>query len=802
VDRTGKRWQVALCGLLLVVATLAAFWPALHCQFTNYDDPFYVTDNPVVRGGLRWESVRWAFTALHAANWHPLTWLAHMLDQQLFGPAAWGHHLTSLLWHAANGLLVLLLLHRLTGRLWPSAFVAAAFALHPLRVESVAWVAERKDVLSACCGLLTLLAYVNYARKVASPALTPAANRAAWGWYGLALTLFALGLMSKPMLVTWPGLLLLLDYWPLGRLSPVGVRARPLPLRRLLVEKLPFFALAAASAVLTLLAQRRGGSVWATAELTLGARLANAVVGYAWYVGKLFWPVNLAVIYPLRPTRPLEQVGGAALLLLLLTGLACWQARRRPALFVGWCWFAGLLVPVSGLVQVGMQSYADRYTYLPHIGLLLALAWGVDELVGTDRRRRRLVAVLAAVALLLCAVLTHRQTRHWQNGETLFTHALRVTRDNAIAHFTLGAEFSERKQYERAIECYQAALRIAPAYADAWNNLGVAYLARNEVQSAVEAFRQAVRAKPGDARFLNGLGTALHQSGDHTNAAALYTRALQLNPAYAEAHFNLGNTLAALGDATNALRHYEQAVELRPDYAEARINRGFLRRTQGDLAGAQADWEQALALRPDLAEAHNGLALLAHDRGDLSAEIAHLRAWLAARPDDVSGRTRLAMALGRQGQTAEATAEVREVIRRQPDHAPAHYCLGVLLQQQGQTAAAVQAYQESLRCQPNAAEALNNLAWIRAAHPDPSLRDGPEAVRLAERACALTQYRQALLVGTLAAAYAEAGRFAEAIRAAEQARALAQADGNPELARRNQELLELYRAGRPYHQTP
>jgi protein O-mannosyl-transferase len=591
-----------LIPLLLLVITAAIFWPVGRFKFINYDDPVYVAGNPGGQGvnpvyaavppgeeqGLNGTNLDWAFTAVVVSNWQPVTCLSHLLDVQLFGYNAGAHHLVNVLFHAVNVLLLFLLLRRLTGARWPSAVVAALFAWHPLHVESVAWVSERKDVLSTCFGLLTLLAYAGYARAKSQPA----GFRTLFLYYLAAICLYALGLLSKPMLVTWPGVLLLLDFWPLRRIPDL----KPATLGPLILEKLPFFALSAAASLITYYVQHLSGAMEGMAHLTLGQRVGNALVAYARYLGKTVWPDRLAFFYPHPASWPPGQIAAATALLAILTFIAVRETRRRPYLLFGWLWFLGTLVPVIGLVQVGDQSMADRYTYLPLVGLFIALAWGVSE--WTERRPalKRWGAGATFGALTACLLATRAQLDHWRDTETLTRHALQVASPNFLAHSVLG------------------------------------------------------------------------------------------------------------------------------------------------------------------------LDLIA--RGKTAEGIEELRAELALRPEEYQDRCLLADLLARQGNTREAIAQYRQVLRRQPD----------------------------------LPDTLNNLAWPLATAPDAAIRNGAEAVRCAEHACSLTRFQKPIFLGTLAAAYAEAGRYDDAVRAGEQAAALAETAGDTALAEKNRQLLELYRARRPFHE--
>ena len=577
-----RRWREWLIGLLLVTATAAVYAPVRHHDFVNYDDASDVASNRMVQQGLTWEGVRWAFTTGEESNWFPLTRLSHLLDCQLFGMNAGAHLLVNVGFHLVNALLVFTVLQALTGAVWPSGFGAALFALHPLHVESVAWVAERKDVLSALFWLLAMGAYALYARR-------PSRWR-----YAAVVGCFALGLMAKPMVVTLPFVLLLLDVWPLRRLSLQPLSAPVLA--RLVAEKVPLLALAAASSVVTFLTQRSWGAMRPVEELPWSLRGANALVSYVRYLGMTAWPARLAVFYPHPGALPPLAVAGAGLLLAGVTAWVMLKARVRPAPAVGWLWYLGTLVPVIGLVQVGSQALADRYMYLPSIGLFIMAAWGLGDWLGRWRWGRVVMAGGAVAVIAACAGATVKQVAVWQNSVALFEHALAAGWESPLAHY------------------------------------------------------------------------------------------------------NLAHALAKQGRTAEAIAQYRDAVRLKPDEAKARDNLGLL--------------------------------------------------------------------LADQGQTAEAIAEIREALRLTPDRP----------------------------------YTLNNLAWILAANPDAAPRDGAGAVRLAERACELTGFREADLLDTLSVAYAETGRFPEAQATAEKAVAIAASAGQKSLADEIRSRLPLYRAGQPYRE--
>ncbi len=553
---------------LLVVAVFACFWPLLRNGFIDvYDDGTYVTQNPHVQRGVTVEAVRWALTASTGSNWHPLTWISHMVDCTLFGLRPMGHHATSLVLHAANACLLFTLLLRLTASLWRSAAAAFLFAMHPLRVESVAWVAERKDVLSGLLFLLALWAYVAY---VSAP--RP-------GRYAVLVLTFAAGLAAKPMLVTVPFVLLLLDVWPLARTGP--------GLRRLLVEKAPLLALSAASAAVTIWAQNAGHALRSLRQVPLGLRIANALVSYVLYLGKVLWPSGLAVIYP-HPGSSLAgwRVGGAAIVLVAMTWGAVWLGRRRPHLPVGWLWFVRMLVPVIGIVQVGEQGLADRYTYLPAIGLSLMLAWSIPAVAVA-----RGAACAAAIALGAC---TWRQATYWRDSETLFRHALRVTRDNAVAHLDLGLALYRRGRVEESTEQFRESLRIRPGFEAAHSNLGVALGDLGRYDEAIAEHERARDIDPSDPDVYNNLGSVYYRLGRRDEAIEQFRRALRLDSEHANACYNLGTALAAGGDWNGAADALRNAIRLDPDNASAHANLAAVLLGLGDDTGA---WREVRASR-------------------------------------------------------------------------------------------------------------------------------------------------------------------------------------------------------------
>ncbi len=640
---TRKQLSAVIC-LTLALVTAALYWPMLHHRFINVDDEQYITSNPHVQAGLTWPRIVWAFENTEAANWHPLTWISHMLDCQLFGLNPGGHHLTSLLFHVANTLLLFLWLKQLTGTLWRSAFVAALFAWHPLRVESVAWAAERKDVLSAFFWMLALIAYTRYAQKrpkvegqgsradIAVQALDSrllgAAKRSGDSStldYFLALLFFACGLMSKPMVVTLPFVLLLLDFWPIQRFNRSTIP-------RLLLEKLPFFALAVTGSVVTYLIQKSGGAVWSSGVLPFHARVANALLAYVRYLSKTFWPADLAIIYPYPRHWPVMAVIGAALLLAIWSGLFIWRARQNPYLLAGWFWFLGTLVPAIGLVQVGSQSMADRYTYLPSIGLFILIVWGLNDL-SFRPRGQKMAMLIGGLALAGCLVCTAIQLNYWQNSIILLRHAIKVTTDNFVACNFLGRALDDAGKNDEALLRYAESVRIESHYPQAQYNLGMALLNRGWAEKACEPLAAAVRLMPDDAGARYYFGKALMDGGRLDDAIDQFNEALRCNPNLAEAQSKLALVLIKQGKTAEAIPHFDKTVRLLPNDAEARFNLGLALLNNHQPAEAAVQFSEELRLTPDATKAHYRLAQALQQQNKPASAVEHYREALRLTPD-------------------------------------------------------------------------------------------------------------------------------------------------------------------------
>ncbi|HXC36781.1 MAG TPA: tetratricopeptide repeat protein [Candidatus Acidoferrales bacterium] len=713
-----------VCSLLAGV-TLAAFARVGRCSFIVLDDGAYVLDHSAVQQGLSLGAVKWAFSTFDCSNWHPLTWLSHIVDFQLYGLAPSGYHLTNLAFHIANTVLLFLLLEVLTSRLWPSAFAALLFGIHPMHVESVAWISERKDVLSGFFFMLTLIAYARYAqlsstnRQSSAPKSDGGGSairspQSRWLAYCLALFFCALGLMSKPMLVTLPFVLLMLDLWPLQRFDSFTApnqsesrstfsarRSAAKTGQRLLVEKIPFLVLSAASCCLTWLAQNAGGAIKMASKYPLAERLGQVPVSYAWYLLKCFWPVDLSIFNPLR-------VGGsshlltltATLLLLAPTLFAVAGARKYGYFLVGWLWFIGMLVPVIGLVQVGSAAYADRYTYLPYIGLFLIIAWGVPELLAKAPCRRLILGAGFGLVTVGCLLQTVREVGYWRNGIVLFSRAVALDPQNEFAWAMLGSEYSWHGDDSKAQDCIQRALTLNPRLGPAWHYLGRILIRKNDLPGAEQAFR-----------------SSLENTSLASERIDLFS--------------GLGNVLATEGKDGDAAAAYRSSLELSPDQPGIQTKLG---------------------------------RLLFHDRKFDQAAVAFENA-----------------------------------IRLKPDDDEAHFSLGLILQGKGRDSEAIAQYRRVVEVSPNSVAALNNLAWLLAADSDPALRNGTQAVALAEHACQLNRYQVAQVVGTLAAAYAEAGRFDDAVAAAQKAHDIALTAGDNQLTARNAKLMELYKAHKAFH---
>src|SRR5664280_1181023 len=612
-----KNLMPVLICLALAILTVITFWSLKDCGFINLDDNIYVYENASVQSGLNWNSIGQAFSSelTKVGHWHPLTWLSWMLDYQIFGLNPQGFHLVNLLFHVMNTLLLFLILRRMTTNLWPSAFVAALFAIHPLHVESVAWIAERKDVLSTFFWMLTLGAYSYYVES-------PGFRR-----YCFVFLFFALGLMAKPMLVTLPFVLLLLDYWPLRRFqerrqdqkvqteksklltsdkkkkkskkNDVVTVKETLEVKKpadpeykwsliypLLWEKVPLFVLVILSSLATYMAAQSAGAVTSIEKLPLGVRIGNAFVSYIAYIGKMIWPSNLAVFYPYPKGLILWQVIGSVLLLIAITLVVIWRAKKSPYLATGWLWYAGTLVPVIGIVQAGVQAMADRYTYISLIGLFIMVAWGLPELLKKWKYRKEILFTASALIILCLSIITWTQVGYWQNSISLFDHTLKVTDNNWFTYSSRGNTYYALGNYQQALDDYDRAIEIKPGYAMAYNNRGNAYNVLGNYSQAIEDYGRAIEIKPGYAEAYYNRGTSYNSIGNYQQAIADLKRAIEIKPVYPEAYINRGFAYKGLGNYQQAIEDYGRAIDTKPDYAYAYLNRSaaYARLGKNDMA--------------------------------------------------------------------------------------------------------------------------------------------------------------------------------------------------------------------------
>jgi tetratricopeptide (TPR) repeat protein len=669
------RKEIVLC-LLLAISTLAVYGQVINHEFVSYDDDYYVTENPIVKSGWTLNGVAWAFKTKHHSHWHPLTWLSHMTDCQFFGLAPAGHHLTSLLIHIANTILLFLVLRRMTGATLSSGFAAALFALHPLHVESVAWVADRKDVLCALFWLLAIVAYSYYAEK-------PGVTR-----YSLVLLAWSLGLMAKPMVVTLPLILLLMDYWPLRRLRVSHLRGNgnttadgfsnlvcPLkPARVLILEKLPFLLLVAASVVVTVSFMRIDDKTLTLAVWDIyptKTSVTNAMVSYVSYIGKMLWPTSLAIPYPQRGWLAGWQVGGAAALILSVSILVLRVGPKHPYLPVGWLWYLVSLTPVIGLVTLGPVIMADRYTYIPLIGLFIMISWGVPDALKSWRFGNLVVNISAGVILLSLMTLTWFQVSHWNNSFALFTNSVKRTARNSVAYNNLGVALEKRGHTDDAIKHYREALRIKPNSAEAHNNLGVALEKRGHTDDAIKHYREALRIKPDYEQAHNNLGIALQTKGHIDDAIKHYREAIWIKPDYEKSYYNLGVALQTKGRLDDAIDYYREALRIKPDFLEVHYNLGVALRKKGRIDDAIKHYREALRIKPDYEQAHYNLGIALQTKGRLDDAIKHYREALRIKPDYVEAHNNLGIAFFRKGNLDMAAEHLQEAVQINPDNSVA-----------------------------------------------------------------------------------------------------------------------------------
>jgi Flp pilus assembly protein TadD len=772
----------------LLALTLAAFAPLWRNDFIEFDDPVYITDNPDVLSGFSREGFRWAWTTLHAGYWHPLTWLSLQCDAQFFarhGPGAehvlaQAFHLDNLLWHCGTVLLLFAALRSATGMTAISWVTAALFAVHPLRVESVAWAAERKDVLSMFFGALTLLLYVHYARAPQ------------WTRYLGVVAAFTLGLLAKPSLVTLPCALLLLDYWPLRRFGakssaaseegcaePASFARASMP--RLLVEKLPLLVLAIAASILAVFTQGGSGALRSLEEVSMADRLATAAVGYVWYLEKTVWPQGLGLFYPRPPWSPL----GLAISLAIgiaITAAAWVQAVRWPWLLVGWLWFLGTLFPVSGVAQAGMQAWADRFTYLPHVGLLLALVMSLDYL----RRRLQVpgpaAGVVAGLGVALLSTCTWIQVGYWRGNFTIWEHTLKVTSQNARAYSALAYDYWHHRHLAKALEYATEAFRIQPDYLGHRYIYAAASVEMGRADEAARRLQESLERNPNLAAYLELLGVAEAHQGHWQQAATTYRRLLELEPEWAQIWAKLGTALWRLCERDEAVRSFERALELDPNQPEALNGLGVAAMRAGDYGRATATFNRALASDPRFAEAHSNLGVALGRQGAWNHALDHQRT-------AVHWQASIEQFLRNEG----ANIDQEDVI---PDVVTYRCRLGFALFSSELKVNAFQQYQEALRRAPDWPKQFMATAWKLATHRSAQVRDPASACELAAQVCQAADKPSAEMLDVLAAAYAAAGRFSEAVSTAQQA--LQSASAAKAGAQAIEGRLQLYKQGKPF----
>jgi tetratricopeptide (TPR) repeat protein len=590
-----------LAAIFLVTLAVLPYLQTLRYDFVDYDDHLYVIENPHIEHGLNLSSVGWAFTTFRTGNWHPLAWLSHMLDVDLWGAKAGGHHFTSVLLHSGNTLLLFFVLLRMTGSLWRCALVSALFAVHPLHVESVAWISERKDVLSTFFGLLALWAYLAYARSGSTRK------------YLLMIGFFVLSLMAKPMLVTFPFLLLLLDLWPLRRWKLWTIESQmvsslePQPFRRVLLEKVPLFVIAALFSIVAIISQHEGQSIVGLDDIPLGSRLGNTVVGYTFYLSKLLAPLKLTFFYPHPEYWPLSDVALSALFLLIVTVATIVYRRQHPWLLIGWLWFVGTLVPVIGLVQIGWQAMADRYTYVPSVGVFIMIVWSIPAALPSRFPRTSMAA--AAVFIALFAAKTWRQVSYWKDSRTLFTHAAQATRGNFLAHQYLGNRLEKEEDYMGALKLYRVAAAERPAYAkiNIHENIANILIRQGRYTEAMSELKSAIEINPKSSVAYNSMGSVMTAWNENDQAATYFRRAVELDPKNTAAHINYGMASVTLGRWDEAIAQLSPVVRAEPKRLVARTNLALALANRGDPGQAIEELRQVLQIDPKFAAAQEAL---------------------------------------------------------------------------------------------------------------------------------------------------------------------------------------------------
>ena len=813
MDSMPTKYRSILICLALTLATLVVFYQMHSFGFITFDDPDYIYNNLNIQTGVTLKAVKWALTAGYAHNWHPLTWISHMLDWQLFGNEAGGHHLTNLVFHIANTLLLFIVLKQMTSAFWQSAFVAALFALHPLHVESVAWVSERKDVLSTFFWILTMWAYLRYVKK---PKVSS---------YLLIAVFFALGLMAKPMLVTLPFVLLLLDYWPLERLERRTIY-------RLILEKIPFFVLSAASSIVTFLIQRSSKAVASLDAFPLKLRICNALIAYLEYIKEMFWPDRLAFFYPISAQYvSVPRAVISAALLVAATVLVIRYAKNRRYLVTGWFWYLGTLVPVIGFVQVGAQAMADRYTYMTMTGLFIIIAWGLSEVLAEWAHRKIILWPASLTVLSALAMCTYLQTRYWKDAMTLCQRALKVTENNYTAHLSMTEPLIKQGRFEEAVWHNTQAVQIKPDSREALNNLGVSLYKAGKTDEAIGYFEKLLEMSPAYADAHLNIAVILTDKGDYAGAVERYRTALTINDVpstHSELGFallklglfeeavveyrkalpwmpndpdvlnKLGYALAHTGKFDEAIPLYNKALHIAPDDINTHLNFGFALTGSGRFEEAEKEYEKILLLDPNNAVAHNDFAVALSRQGKLDEAVEYFTRALRIKPDYAAAHSNLGYTLALQGNLDQAVIHYSEALRLDPNYTVAHYELGRVLVRIGKINQSIGHFEDAMRLKPDWDEPVNILAWYFAVSKDTEIYNPDEAVRLALRACELTNNQKPDFLDTLAVAYAAKGDFGRAVETLEKALALCRLPQQESLKKELEGRLVLFKAGKPY----
>jgi len=736
-NKTGRmiRRDIFIC-LFLIFATSAVYWQVSGYDFISLDDGEYVHDNYYVRSGITKESITWAFTKFHSNNWHPLAWISLMIDCHLFGVDAKAHHVVNLLFHILNSLLLFMVFRMMTGAVWKSAFVAALFALHPMHVESVAWISERKDVLSVFFMMLTLLSYYKYTQNIEVKRYVP------------VVVFFVLGLLAKPMLVTLPFVLLLLDVWPISRMQYGNLfkinntNKKRMQLSFLLLEKTPLFFLSAASSIVTFLAQKKGGIVVPLQVLPFEMRIQNAIVSYIRYIEKMVWPSKLAFYYPYQDVH-VWHVAGSMILIISITFLAVKLIKNNPFLFVGWFWYIGTLVPVIGLIQVASQSMADRYTYVPYIGLFIIAAWGIPGCIKGMGNRLKILTTVSATLFFGLMVCTWMQLRYWENSSTLYQRTINVTVNNLFANLNLGAVFLGQKKYDEAIDQYLEATRIDPNYSKTYNLLGRTYAAKENYRKAIEYFNKAIQMGENSAESYFFMARALMMQRKVDEAVAYYLKsieikkdyaesynelgrallfqekideakenviiALRIEPNFPEAHYNLGLVFESEEIFEKAIQHYSEAIRIKPDYDLPYYKLGYIYLQKEKIDEAVNFYLKLIKINPDSARAYSMLGRAFIERGDVNEAKHNLFKALQIEPNLAEAHYHLGMAKEDEGRIDDAVKKYFKVIQLEKDFAPVHNRLGDIMMRQGNAEDAARHYLQYLKAKPEDIRARNNL---------------------------------------------------------------------------------------------